>query len=220
MERRPEPELMNDPIQAQAYANADFSRPHNLFVELFRDRFGPAPGGIVLDLGCGAGDICVRFAEAFPESRLVGVDGSGAMLALADQRVREQGLQHRIRLLEEYLPGAVLSGHRYDIVMSNSLLHHLTDPQTLWQTVTDAVVPGGPVCVMDLMRPDSESMAARLVRNVAGDEPEILQRDFHHSLLAAYRPEEIELQLEVAGINTLNVEVIDDHHLLISGRLT
>ena len=39
MERIPEPDLMNDPEQALAYAQADFEEPHNQFVELFKNRF-------------------------------------------------------------------------------------------------------------------------------------------------------------------------------------
>ena len=39
MERIPEPELMDDPEQARAYASADFSEPHQAFVERFTQRF-------------------------------------------------------------------------------------------------------------------------------------------------------------------------------------
>ncbi len=39
MKRIPEPELMNSPEQARAYAEADFSEPHNMFVEKFAECF-------------------------------------------------------------------------------------------------------------------------------------------------------------------------------------
>ena len=67
MERIPEPELMDDPAQAYAYANADFSEPHQAFVERFTQCFpGHAPRR-VLDLGCGAADITIRFARAYAD---------------------------------------------------------------------------------------------------------------------------------------------------------
>ena len=56
MQRAPEVEVMADPQQALAYARADFSEPHNRFVELFRERIGATAGASVLDLGCGFGD--------------------------------------------------------------------------------------------------------------------------------------------------------------------
>src|SRR5277367_5047933 len=79
-----EPELMLDADQAEAYAKADFSEPHQRYVELCQSCFAAdAVEGWVLDLGCGPGDITFRFARAFPKARLVGVDGSAAMLQWA-----------------------------------------------------------------------------------------------------------------------------------------
>ena len=50
MERVLEPELMDDPVQAAAYAAADFESSNTLFVELFRERFPDFPGtGAMLD---------------------------------------------------------------------------------------------------------------------------------------------------------------------------
>lgn len=65
MERFPEPELMEERQQACAYAAADFSEPHNRFIELFQEAFpGLGIEGYALDLGCGPGDIAMRFARA------------------------------------------------------------------------------------------------------------------------------------------------------------
>ena len=78
MERIPEPELMDDPEQARAYASADFSEPHQAFVERFTQCFpGHAPRR-ALDLGCGAADITIRFARAYPDCELTAVDGAPA----------------------------------------------------------------------------------------------------------------------------------------------
>ena len=49
MQRVPEPELMDDPAQALAYAGADFSEPHQAFVAHFRERFPDFHSGSVLD---------------------------------------------------------------------------------------------------------------------------------------------------------------------------
>lgn len=219
MPRRPEPELMDDPAQALAYAQADFSEPHNRFIQEFKTRFGGAFRGRVLDLGCGAADICIRFAAANPASTLLGIDGAEPMLALGRLAIERHGLAGRIELLRCRLPAADIPADRYDAVISNSLLHHLREPEVLWQSIRRHAAADGPVCVMDLLRPATEQQARRLVELHAADAPAILQRDFYHSLLAAYRPEEIEHQLAHAGMQALKVEVLDQHHLLVSGRL-
>ena len=53
-QRIPEPQLMDDEAQAEAYATTDFSEPHQAFVTHFTERFPDFSGGEVMDLGCSA----------------------------------------------------------------------------------------------------------------------------------------------------------------------
>ena len=217
MKRIPEPELMLEEEQARAYAQADFEEPHNRFIELFGQLFPEASPEYVLDLGCGSADISVRFARAYPGSTLHGVDGSQAMLRFGHQSLAEGRLENRIRLIHQRLPGPMPS-RNYDAVISNALLHHLQDPQVLWRTVKQCGKPASPTFVMDLMRPDSRTRAQELVQAYAASEAEILQRDFFRSLLAAYRPEEVQAQLEEAHLEDFRVEVVGDRHFMVYGR--
>jgi ubiquinone/menaquinone biosynthesis C-methylase UbiE len=220
MQRISEPELMDQDEQARAYAEADFSEPHSQFVALFGEAFkGLEAAGMALDLGCGPADVAIRFARRFPGWRVDGVDGAEAMLKFGREAVRRAGLEDRIRLIKGYLPGAVPPLAAYDAVMSNSLLHHLAEPRVLWESAKRWGKPGAPVFVMDLIRPDSPEEAARLVDQYAADEPEILRRDFHNSLLAAYRLEEVREQLRAAGLAGLDLRAASDRHFVVSGRL-
>ena len=45
------------------------------------------PGAAILDLGIGSGQVEARLFARLPEARVVGVDGSAAMLALARTRL-------------------------------------------------------------------------------------------------------------------------------------
>jgi ubiquinone/menaquinone biosynthesis C-methylase UbiE len=219
MKRVPEPELMTDAQQAAAYAAADFSEPHQVFVAHFRRRFPAFRAGRVLDLGRGPADVTIRFARAYPEARLVGVDGAEPMLRLGREAVARAGLDHRVALMRMRLPEAGLAGAGYDAILSNSLFHHLADPQTLWQTVARAARVGAPVRVMGLARPASAEQAAILVeRHAAGALP-VLQRDFHQSLFAAYRPREVEAQLRAAGLAHFRIAVVSDRHWLAWGHV-
>jgi len=219
MERIPEPELMNEPDQACAYATADFSEPHDAFIAHFCRCFPDFRGGAVLDLGCGPADVTIRFARAYPAARVVGVDGAEAMLALGRQAVAAAGLEDRIRLNQVRLPAPVIGETRYAAVISNSLLHHLGDPRVLWEAVVASACPGSPLFIMDLMRPPSREAALRLLALHAADAPEVLRRDFLSSLLAAFRPDEVELQLAACGLSHLQVEVASDRHLIVYGRI-
>lgn len=219
MDRIPEPEIMDDPVQALAYARADFSEPHNHFIDLFKERFGDTLSGRILDLGCGPGDICRRLAKAFPECHIHGVDASMPMLELARADSTTPSPDKRIEYFQGYLPAVRLPLPHYDILTSNSLLHHLQEPDTLWQSIAAYGQPGSIVFVMDLLRPDSRAQAARLLAQYAGNEPDVLQTDFFNSLLAAYRPDEVTMQLAQQGLGQLRIEVVSDRHFIVSGRL-
>lgn len=220
MKRIPEPELMDDEAQARAYAEADFEEPNSHFAALYDEFIGRLPeGAAVLDLGCGPGDITLRIAAAHPQIEIHGLDGSAAMLAFGHAALAQQPeLRERVSFIEGLVPDALLPRARYDAVISNSLLHHLHEPETLWRMIQARARPGAPVLVMDLMRPADEATAQALVAQYAANEPEVLRRDFYNSLLAAFELDEVRQQLELAGLARLEVKPVSDRHLLISGR--
>ena len=220
MQRTLEPELMLDEAQALAYARADFEAPHQRVVEEFRAAFpGLDLDGDILDLGCGPGDITFRFAQAFPRARLIGVDGSPAMLALARQRGEAEGLAGRVAFVEGIIPGAPIPPLPWQAVVSNSLLHHLHRPEVLWQPIRSLAAAGTHLFIYDLRRPETPEQAREMVELYAAGEPEVLRRDFHHSLLAAFIVAEVEAQLVEAGLRGLTVRPIGDRHLAVQGIL-
>lgn len=221
MDRVLEPELMDDEAQARAYAEADFEEPNARFIELYVDFVGPlAAGAAVLDLGCGPGDITLRIAAMNPGIELHGLDGSPAMLAFGRAALAADAvLRGRVRFIEGRVPGAPLPKRAYEAVVSNSLLHHLHDPAGLWRMVREYGAPDAAVLVMDLMRPASPAAAQALVDEYASGEPEVLQRDFYNSLLAAFEPDEVRRQLEAAGLAHFAVAEVSDRHQVIRGRI-
>ena len=224
MDRIVEPELMDEADQAQAYAEADFSEPNTKFLEFYQEHFGEQPiTGRVVDLGCGPAEIAFAMVAKFPDCKVIGVDGAPAMLASALERKRlgEEvcpGVD-RLSFIVETLPCYKLDGAPFDVIISNSLLHHLHDPSAHWDTVKALGAPGTRVLVMDLFRPDSTEDADALVAKYAVGQPDVLRRDIYHSLLAAFRPDEIRQQLEDAGLSGFEVRVASDRHVLIAGEL-
>jgi len=220
VQRITEEELMDDPGQALAYAQADFSATHGARLQMFQSLFPTlALTGPVLDLGCGSGDVLLRFARAYPATQFLGVDGARAMLQLAQRAIdAEPGLADRVQLQYGIIPQCELPDRRWQLVMSHSLLHQLHDPQVLWRTIARCG-RGCAVFVADLRRPDSELVARSIVQANSGNEPEILQRDFFNSLCAAFEPDEVRAQLAAAGLSQLQVREQQPFHLSVSGLL-
>ena len=220
MQRITEPELMNDAAQALAYAQADFDDPHKLFIQMFKEAFpGIEVSGHILDLGCGPADISIRFAQAFPDCEIEGLDGAPRMLEHGKLAIHKAQLVDRIYLIQGVLPCASLARNNYNVIISNSLLHHLHEPDVLWESIKQWGAPGSLVFIMDLMRPESENVAREFVDLYAGREPQVLREDFYHSLCAAFLPEEVQSQLDLAGLSHLNIKIVSDRHLIVFGIL-
>lgn len=218
MDRILEPEVMDDPEQARAYAQADFEKENQGFVDRFREYFPDFSDGHALDLGCGPGDIPIRFAQAIPACRITGVDASAPMVRLAEEAVQKAGLSDRITFRCERFQD--LAGTNIvDAAISNSLLHHVPNPLQFWHKLRLAVKPGSPVLVMDLLRPDSPEEAQAIVDRYASGAPDILRRDFYNSLLAAFTEDEIASQLARMNLTRLLIDVPDDRHWVVGGLI-
>ena len=94
MKRIPEPPLMENPLQAKVYAEADFSSTDQLFVTRLKEHFLEIPKTlyrerVIVDLGCGPGNITEHIALQWPQAQIIGVDGSEAMLSIARTRQRD-----------------------------------------------------------------------------------------------------------------------------------
>ncbi|MBM4123524.1 MAG: class I SAM-dependent methyltransferase [Nitrospira sp.] len=218
MQRTLEPELMEDEAQCLVYAKADFEEENQGFVDRFREYYPDLTEGHVLDLGCGPADIPIRFVRSLPGCRVTGVDASPAMIRLAEEAVRKAGLADRIMLRCERVQTLVLP-EPADAAISNSLLHHLPNPLQFWHGLRKLLRPGASVLVMDLLRPESPEEAQAIVDCYAADEPAVLRRDFYHSLLAAFTEDEVAAQLAELNLSRLLIDVPDDRHWVVGGRL-
>ena len=224
MDRIPEPELMDDAPRALAYAEADFSLTDQAFAQRFLQLF-PQPGSRIADLGCGPGNVTFRIAAALPAAEVVGIDGAAAMLAIATDRQQEAGVAAgRLRFLQLDLADGALAqpalAGSFSAVVSNSVLHHLHEPQVFWAAVRRLGAPGAWVYVKDLRRPQSTEALELIVAREMFGAPEILRRDYRASLQAAFTPQEVEQQLLGAGLTGLRVQPLEDRYLEVWGQFT
>lgn len=218
MERVLEPEVMDDPEQARVYAQADFAEENQGFVNHFLETYPDLTEGHVVDLGCGPGDIPIRLARAHPSLHITGVDASEPMIRLAREAVQAGGLNDRITLDCRRFQDLAFP-ERVDAIISNSLLHHVPNPFQFWYAVKVLAKSGAPVLVMDLLRPDSPEAAQAIVDQYAADEPEQLRRDFFNSLLSAFTEDEVAAQLAELNLSRLLIDVPDDRHWIVYGRV-
>jgi ubiquinone/menaquinone biosynthesis C-methylase UbiE len=218
MKRILEPEIMDDREQVAAYAKADFSSSNQMFVDKILETY-PDQLGSILDIGCGPADVAIRILQSMPFAKVTAVDASLPMVEIAKQAVQKAGFQDNIDVVLGRVPGIDLGDKQFQTIASKDLLHHLPDPSIFWEEVVKLATRTAAIYVMDLYRPNSHEDAKKIVESVSGNEPEILKRDFYHSLLAAFTVDEIQGHLESASL-PLNVTKVSERHFLVHGVLS
>ena len=101
----------------------------------------PVPGGRVIDLGCGTGELTVRLHRRLGAAQTVGVDRSAAMLERAAEVV-VPGVR-----FERGDMGAFADVGGWDVVAANASLHWLPDHPAVLARWALALRPGGQVAV-------------------------------------------------------------------------
>jgi 2-polyprenyl-3-methyl-5-hydroxy-6-metoxy-1,4-benzoquinol methylase len=218
MDRLPEPELMDLAHEARAYADADFSDVNAAFVDRLMTLAWDLESARAIDLGAGPADISIRVARQRPGWHIDAVDASAAMLDIAREAVDRAGVGrqvwlHRLDAKQTHLAAG------YDVIFSNSLIHHLPDPAPMWREVRRLARPGAVVFFRDLLRPATYDRVEEIVTQYAGRESATLQEEFRRSLLSAFTAAEIRAQLDGAGLDELEIRQCTDRHVDVTGVL-
>jgi trans-aconitate 2-methyltransferase len=100
----------------------------------------PCPGGRVVDLGCGTGELTRELHRLLQAAETVGVDNAPAMLERA-RRFAGDGLRFEEGDIATWEPGP------YDVVFSNAALHWLPDHRHLLARLTSAIPVGAQLAV-------------------------------------------------------------------------
>jgi phosphatidylethanolamine/phosphatidyl-N-methylethanolamine N-methyltransferase len=98
------------------------------------------PGQAVLEVGVGTGLALPSYA---PDKRIVGIDLSAEMLALARRRVAELGLRNVDRLLEMDAEATEFADGQFDTAVAMFVASVVPNPRRLLTELRRVVRPGG-----------------------------------------------------------------------------
>jgi trans-aconitate 2-methyltransferase len=98
---------------------------------------GIAPNATVLDVGCGTGRVTEALLALVPQGRVLALDASAEMVALARRRLGDRATVWCQDVLNLELEGPV------DAIVSTAALHWVTDHDRLWARLARALRPGG-----------------------------------------------------------------------------
>jgi len=224
--RVPEPEVMDDCGEVEAYSSAaaqtHLNEIDDTFVahaeRLVHGRSSPREAGRALDIGCGPGQIVLKLAQRWPGWRFAGVDRSANMvreaLAARDRAAQRAAGQFAARVEFFVADGSRLpfAEASFDLVLCNSVLHHLEQPARLFAEVARVAAPGGAILVRDLRRPSRLAYPLH-VRWYGRHYTGLMYKLYCDSVRAAYSPEELAALLRGSPLRDARIFTLGRTHL-------
>jgi len=210
LQRVLEPEVMDSSAEAEAYDSMDHSDVNRKFVDDLLACGNIA--GDVLDLGTGTALIPIELCRRVPDGRVIACDLSTHMLDLARYNIEVRGLTQRILLYFVDAKSLPYQDSQFDLVMSNSIVHHIPEPMNLLREAVRVCKRGGLLFIRDLLRPDDDATVKQLVNLHATDANEHQRQMFEDSLRAALRLDEIRPLVEQLGFDPAAVQATSDRH--------
>jgi ubiquinone/menaquinone biosynthesis C-methylase UbiE len=159
--RVPEPEVMEDSAEVQAYASAAaqsfLDAIDDTFVEHAVQLVKNRERGRAIDIGTGPGQIVIKLANRLTRWKFVGVDLSSRMISEAEKNLSEvRGtLAGRVEFQMTDGSSTPFPENSFDLVMCNSVLHHMPAPAKLLAEIDRLAKPGAGILLRDLRRPNA-----------------------------------------------------------------
>ena len=135
--------IMNASSPAHAYQKiSEVQREHGK--KLIHEELQPRPGDIVLDLGCGTGELSAYIAELVAENgKVLGVDPDSERIKLAQSA--HKGIKN-LTFVEgstSHFPN--LGSENFDLIYSNHVLHRVFNKPEALSNIFSSLKPGGKV---------------------------------------------------------------------------
>lgn len=205
-----EPEVMDTWEDAVEYDSMDFTEVNTAFAERALE-LAP-PEGILLDAGTGTARIPIIMVQRRSTLRIWAIDLSENMLKVGQKNVESAGVDQFVKLRKLDAKELPYPDDYFEMVVSNSIVHHLSDPLPFLKEVNRVTKPNGGVFLRDLIRPPSEQILEELAEKYAGDCTEYQKKLYCDSLRASFTLEEVEVVIEDSGLKGVTVVQSSDRH--------
>jgi ubiquinone/menaquinone biosynthesis C-methylase UbiE len=214
LQRVLETEAMDSAEEAFDYNSMDHGEVNRIFAADLLGAWekGVFSNGEILDLGTGTALIPIELCRQVQNARVLAVDVAEHMLALGRQNVEKAGLSGRIRLERVDAKRLPYRDGQFAAVISNSIVHHLSDPGIAINEAWRVIATGGLVFFRDLFRPDDESQICRLVEIYAAGANQHQKQMLADSFRAALTVEEVRRLIIPLGVPPETVRATSDRH--------
>jgi len=165
------------------------------------------PSGVILDLGCGTGNLIIKIVKAFSETEIIGIDISSEVLDIAKENVEKQVSNQDVTFKVGTAEDLPFPNESIDLIVSSLSLHHWLDPNKVLKEIYRVLSQNGKCIIFDFRRNSRRFFYGLLKFATKIVVPKALKeiKEPLGSLMAAYTANEVIKMVEQSPFKTVEI---------------
>ena len=159
--------------------------------------------GEVLEIGPGPGFIAIEIGLLLPDVRVVGLDLSQTMIAIAAGNAREHGVIEQVVFREGDAAAMPYEDASFDFVVSSGSLHHWKRPRQVFREIHRVLRPGCRGLIADLRSDAPKAEVKALADQI---DSRFMRWGLRHSFAEGYTPAEAGQLVDGIPFSSVHIE--------------
>ncbi|MFX1310352.1 MAG: class I SAM-dependent methyltransferase [Promethearchaeota archaeon] len=207
--RRPSIEGLDDHKIAKAFEKMNKTPPFKILRKRVISEIKKLnPSGIILDLGCGTGNLIIKIAKAFPGTEIIGIDISSEVLDIAKLNVEKKVMNQFVKFKVGSAEDLPFPNESINLIISSLSLHHWLDPSRALKEIYRVLSKNGTCLIFDFRRNSRKFFYGLLTFATYIVVPKALKeiKEPLGSLIASYTANEVIRIVEQSPFKTVKIK--------------
>ncbi len=110
---------------------------------------------MILDLATGTGDIAILLAKKFQKDYIIAIDPSEKMLHIAKMKIKNNGLEQQIKLIQGYSHYIPFNNHTFDIITISFGVRNFIELNMSFREIFRILKPIGLLGILEFSQPSN-----------------------------------------------------------------
>lgn len=111
--------------------------------------------GIILDIACGTGDMCILLAKNFQKCKIIGLDLSECMINIGKKKILNYGLDKKIKFIKSNVENIPFRSNNFDIITISFGIRNFEKIYCSLKEIYRVLNYGGYIIILEFSMPNN-----------------------------------------------------------------